>query len=114
MFNINSQINEEKRQIKYLKELLKIEKNKLAALKKLKQNITCDKEPINSAMKAKKLRKWNDMTLEQKLNNPLPYPRETEKSELYDDSFTKYTDVDLLEIEEKFKNYRQSDKVTLV
>jgi len=108
---INDKIKEQKTQINYLRELLKIEKAKLKMLKNLQVNIKDYKvNPNNDYQVNPALHKWNKMSLSEKLDSALPYNRDEEPSELYDnDHATNSKPPTVAELDKELDDYFKSD-----
>jgi hypothetical protein len=102
------QIKERQAQIKYLRKLLDIEITKLSLLEELQEDI---KEVQNDKpVLSPKLQKWNKMSIEKRLNSALPYDREDEQSELYDDdSVTKSNPLSIAELDDQLREYFKND-----
>lgn len=106
---INDKIREQKTQINYLHELLKIEKAKLKMLKKLQVDIK-DNYEVESGKVNPALHKWNKMSISEKLDSALPYDRDNEPSELYDnDSATNSKPPTVAELDKELDDYFKSD-----
>jgi len=106
---INDKIREQTAQINYLRELLKIEKTKLKMLKNLQDNIK-DNHDFESGKITPALHKWNKMSLSEKLDSALPYDRDDEPSELYDnDSATNSKPPTVAELDKELDDYFKSD-----
>ena len=107
---INDKIKEQKTQINYLRELLKIEKTKLKMLKDLQVNIKDNHEVESGSKVTPALYKWNKMSLSEKLDSALPYDRDEEPSELYDnDRATNSKPSTVAELDKELDDYFKSD-----
>lgn len=100
---LDLQIEEQKEYINYLDDLIYVERRKLKFLKKL--HISPRKFEKKTRKTKRAIREWDSMTFKQKLDSPLPYDRETETSDLYDDCKPKT--VTTAELDRELDEYMQ-------